>query len=68
MSASTSRSDVRSEARRVTDIAYVPTSTDLAVRAALASIYSGAGLVEARALLDQLEDRGYEIRPKAGRG
>lgn len=48
----------------MTDLAYVPSSTEFAVRAALASIYSGAGLTEAQALLDQLEDRGYRVAPK----
>ena len=47
-----------------TDPAYTPTSTEFAVRAALAAIYSGAGLTEAQALLDQLEDRGFRVAPK----
>ena len=30
---------------------------------ALAAVYSGAGLLEADALIDQLEDRGYRVEP-----
>lgn len=52
----------------MTDLAYVPTSTEWAVRAALAAVYSGAGLEDARALLDQLEDRGFRVCPVEQRG
>ena len=40
-----------------------PTEREFVARAALAEVYSGATLTEARALLDALEDRGFALTP-----